>query len=167
MNKVSESADQAIYRKNPRVLLLFAASVGLMGALGIVFGAWPLACVVLILMSLITCVVGLYSQSLALDFRNRKLRYESRIAGYLITKIDDGFDRVTSIWIYDNSVHTKRGSIETQPEWNLELIYEGSPSAAMLLGVFVTEEAAVREAELLSQKMNVRIETKAPITKFE
>ena len=158
MKKIHESTDRAIYRSGMRILLLLAGALAVVATLGYMWGAPSLGITIVILMSFVSLIVGLVDERLVLDFHNKRLRYESRIAFYLIAKIDDRFANVSSISVRDNTVDTSaRGTIQAQSAWNIVLDYAGDNARGLLIGIFVNQADAFKEAEVLSQKMGVKV----------
>lgn len=103
-------------------------------------------------------LVGLGSEHLILDFPGRRLRYEDRLAGFLVTRIDDGFDAIESLVVNDVSVERPHaGEYRIRPGWALILNYTGPPTKGLTLGVFALKEDAMLEANKLSELTKVPV----------
>jgi len=147
-----------MYRQQPRVLLFFSAASSLILIAGLFLGISKIAIAVLALFVIVGLVVGLGSERLILDFSRKRLQYEDRMAGYLLTCIDDDFSGVEAVAVVQTRTETLSDERRGQSVWHVMLQYARNPKTGMLLGVFSTKEEAMSEAVMLHERMSVPIE---------
>jgi hypothetical protein len=167
VKKIYDGTDRALYEKKPRIALVLGVSLVFLAVGNHFLVGTVLPTVVLTLMGVIALLVGSSKEVLRLDFITRNLQYDSRLAGFVLRRIDDGFEHVSAVEVRDNSVDTsKPGEVTVQPAWDLILRYSGESPVGIVVQIFTTKTEAVVAARTLSDKMKVplmlRIEANAP-----
>ncbi len=86
--------------------MFFSAASSLILIAGLFLGISKIAIAVLALFVIVGLVVGLGSERLILDFSRKRLQYEDRMAGYLLTCIDDDFSGVEAVAVVQTRTET-------------------------------------------------------------
>lgn len=156
MNKVHADESAALYRKQTRAGWIIFVACTALAVGGYYLEISLLARVVLLFMALVGAAVSSSREVLRLDFRSRRLRYQRYFLSWRTADVNDDFGRVEGVLLYDNSIDTAmRGEVHVQSAWHVVLKYVGNPPMGMLVGVFVDQAAATREAEFLARKLGV------------
>lgn len=106
----------------------------------------------------VCALVGLYSESLELNFFTKNLHYQSSWAGIKFREAMLDFDTIRSLQLAGSSFYNPTTG-GTYTLWFLLLIVEGNVPAKLLLEFFAMDKnRATFEAEELARKLAIRIE---------
>ena len=160
MQKIKETGSWATYASRPRIMLVFGVVFAIALAAAFYFELPLLPRLVLGFFTVLGFLVGLSSETLRLDFENRRLSYRERFAGFVSKSIDGHFEQVEKILVHGVFSRSADGRTadSTPSGWKVVLAYKGREEAGMDVGTFVGHDDAMREARHLSERLKAPIE---------
>lgn len=157
MQRIVANDAHAVYRTKRRVLLpLGLTALAAVIAAHVLGLSWT-AQLALAVLAVACTLIGLSSERLSLDFKARRLHYESRFAGFPGTRIDDDLDMVRGVMVSVGAA-TVRDRSDARSVCRVMLRYAGESEQPIVVAVFDSKEDAVREAQFLSERMRVSVQ---------
>ena len=157
MQRIVANDAYAVYQTRRRVLLpLAATALAAVVAAHVLDLSWT-AQLALAVVAVACTLIGLSSERLKLDFQARRMHYESRFAGFPGTRIDDDFGLVRGAMVSVGAA-TVRDRGDARSVCRVTLRYEGESEQPITVAVFDTKQDAMREAQFLSERMQVPVQ---------